>query len=106
MSAHIWGNGSTYPFQMPAAGHQRAALAAKSLAAGRGEFLCVGGLPRLHPAAFHSPGNRQTARRGVINRPVTTRTRFRLLSPSWTFSAGTYFAAMRSRIGGRVMHRG
>ena len=59
--------GPTYPFQMPTAGHERAALASGDPAGGRAwfQFLCVRRLPRLHPASFHPQGNRQTPRRGL-----------------------------------------
>jgi hypothetical protein len=62
-------HGPTYPFQMPAAGHQCAALASGD-PAGRAQFqcLCIRRLSRLHPASFHPQGNRQTPRRGLTSR--------------------------------------
>ena len=56
--------GPTYPFQMPAAGHQCAALAS-GYPAGRAQCLCIRRLPGLYAASFHPQANRQTSRPGM-----------------------------------------
>jgi len=93
-------HGPTYPFQMPAAGHECAALASGDLA-GRAQFqcLCVRRLPRLHPASFHPQANRQTSRRGLMPRPVAVpaRTQARLKC-TFVLFPGTESAAVRNRI--------
>ena len=47
-----------YPFQVPAARHERAVLASGDLAAKSSQcrFLYAHGLSRLHPASFHPQG--------------------------------------------------
>jgi len=94
-------HGPTYPFQMPAAGHECAALASGDLA-GRARFQClrVRRLPRLHPASFHPQANRQTSRRGLTPRPVACLPGHRAaLSALLYFSLGTESSAVRNWIG-------
>ena len=93
--------GPTHPFQMPAAGHECAALASGDLA-GRAQFQClrVRRLPRLHPASFHPQANRQTSRRGLTPRPVACLPGHRAaLSALLYFSLGTESSAVRNWIG-------
>jgi hypothetical protein len=93
--------GPTYPFQMPTAGHECAALASGH-PAGRTQFqfLCVRRLPRLHPASFHPQGNRKASRRGLTPQAVACPPGHRPTLSSLLYSSpGTDSAAVRNRTG-------